>query len=212
MKRFTQIPYCLTPIVASVVYSGFLTVNLLGPGLASADVIDNSLKVRLNFDASPVGDVIVDTSPAGAHPGTNVAAAWVANDTGRQGLMSFDGSVPNQITIAAATDLNSPTGTIAFWMKSTNVTPLPNPYAMLFDRRSAGGDVIYQDPSGHLANQAQQPTGVGANSQLTLANPTDGQWHHVAYVYSQAPLGTVSFYIDGVLDSTDTNDLAWSWP
>jgi len=65
-------------------------------------------------------------------------------------------------------------------MKSTNVTANPNAYAILFDRRAAGGDVIFQDPNGHLANQAQQPTGGGANSQTTGANLTDGLWHHVA--------------------------------
>src|SRR5439155_22418993 len=45
----------------------------------------------------------------------------------------------------------------------------------------------------------------------TGANLTDGKWHHVAYVYDQAPLGTVSFYVDGVIDTTATNSLSWSW-
>src|SRR5439155_24889424 len=86
-----------------------------------------------------------------------------------------------------------------------------NAYAILFDRRAAGGDVIYQNPDGHLVNQAQQATGGGANSQTTGANLTDGVWHHVAYVYNQAVLGAVSIYVDGVVDTTATNALAWSW-
>jgi hypothetical protein len=176
-----------------------------------ADVLDSSLLVRLNFDAAPVGDVVVDSSPGGGHPGTNVLATWMASEDGRQGVMSFDGTVPNQIKVGAAPALNSTTGTIAFWMKSTNVTGSPTGYAMLMDRRTAGGDVIFQDPSGHLNNQARQATGGAANSQTTTANVTDGKWHHIAYVYNQAVQGTVSFYVDGILDTTTTNSLAWSW-
>src|SRR5437016_14244112 len=72
-----------------------------------ADVIDSSLKVRLNFDSAPVGDVIADTSPAGGHLGSNNSATWVANEAGRDGVMSFDGTVPSQITLAPPADLNS---------------------------------------------------------------------------------------------------------
>src|SRR5580765_4127212 len=118
----------------------FIALNLVVMPSVNADVLDSSLIVRLNFDAAPVNDVIVDTSPAGGHPGTNVLATWVASDGGRQGLMSFDGTVPNQIKVGAAPALNSPVGTIAFWLKSTNVTGSPDGYAMLMDRRTAGGD------------------------------------------------------------------------
>jgi hypothetical protein len=189
----------------------FLGLNLASVPWVAADVLDSSLIVRLNFDAAPVGDVIVDTSPAGGHPGTNNLTTWVASEDGRQGVMNFDGTVPNQITVEAAPALNSAMGTIAFWMRSTNVTANPNAYAILFDRRKAGGDVIFQDPNGHLENQAKQATGGTANSQTTAANVTDGKWHHVAYVYNQAVIGTVSFYIDGLLDTTATNSLAWPW-
>jgi hypothetical protein len=163
-------------------FMALVGLNLVFVSPADADVLDNSLIVRLNFDAAPVGDVIVDTSPAGGHPGTNNLATWAATEAGRQGVMNFDGTVPNQITVAAAPALNSPVGTIAFWMKSTNVTPNPNPYAMLFDRRAGGGDVIFQDPNGHLENQAKQASGGAANAQTTGASLTDGHWHHVAYV------------------------------
>ncbi|MGA2656417.1 MAG: LamG domain-containing protein [Verrucomicrobiota bacterium] len=180
--------------------------------MQGADVLDSSLIMRLNFEAAPVGDVIADTSQAGLHPGTNNLATWVASEGGRQGVMFFNGGDPDQITVAAAADLNSTVGTIAFWMQSTNVTATPNPDAMLFDRRAAGGDLIYQTPNGHLANQAEQGGGEVVNSQTTAANLTDGQWHHVAYVYDQSSRGTVSFYVDGVLDTVATNaSQAWFW-
>ena len=190
---------------------GFVAAGLLAAGLATADVIDSSLKVRLNFDAAPVGDVIVDTSPAAAHPGDEQFGHVGGGEAGRTGVMSFDGLLLNQIAVAPAAELNSPVGTIAFWMKSTNVTANPNAYAILFDRRSAGGDIIFQDPSGHLANQASQASGARANEQTTGANVTDGAWHHIAYVYDQSVSGSVTIYVDGIADTSKANSLAWSW-
>jgi hypothetical protein len=132
----------------------------------AADVIDASLKVRFNFDAAPVDEVVADTSPAAAHAGANNQAIWVASEGTRSGVMQFDPNLPSQITIAPAADLNSSVGTISFWMKSPEVTPTPNAYAMIFDRRTVGGDVIYQDPSGKVATQAQNSLG-NVNSRLT---------------------------------------------
>jgi hypothetical protein len=181
------------------------------PLVDARDVLDSSLIVRLNFDAAPVGDVIVDTSPAGGHPGTNNLATWVASENGRTGVMFFDGTVTNQITVEASSALDSTVGTIAFWMESTNVTALPNPDAILFDRRTFAGDVIYQAPSGQLGNQAFDDASDVVNSQTTAANPTDGQWHHVAYVYDQSSCGTISFYVDGLLDTSAVNLDGWLW-
>src|SRR5512144_747813 len=110
----------------------FLVCFSIAP-LLFGDVIDNSLVLRFNFDAEPAGDVIIDSSPAGGHPGTNLSATWAAAEEGRNGVMNFDGTVPSQITVAPATNLNAPTGAITFWMKSALVTPDPNPYAIIFD-------------------------------------------------------------------------------
>ena len=72
-----------------------------------------------SFDSAPVGDVIVDSTPnAAKHDGVNVGATWVASEDGRTGVMGFDGTLPSQITIAPAPDLDLGRGTIAFWMKS----------------------------------------------------------------------------------------------
>ena len=121
-------------------YVGIVVLTLAFVPLAGADVLDRSLIVRFNFDAEPVGDVIVDTSLGGAHPGANILATWQDTEAGRAGVMSFDGTLPSQITLPAAPDLNSSVGTITFWMESALVTPNPNPYAILFDRRNHGGD------------------------------------------------------------------------
>jgi concanavalin A-like lectin/glucanase superfamily protein len=74
-----------------------------------------------------------------------------------------------------------------------------------------GGDVIYQDLGGHLSDQAEDANRSRANQLATLAIPTDGKWHHVAYVYDQTARGYVGFYIDGILDSTHNNSQSWYW-
>jgi hypothetical protein len=68
--------------------------------------------VHFAFDAEPQANVIVDSANSGANHG----ATWVASQAGRTGVMSFNGDVGNQISVAAATNLNSMRGTIAFWI------------------------------------------------------------------------------------------------
>jgi hypothetical protein len=66
-------------------------------------------------------------------------------------------------------------------------------------------------PDGHISDQAEVAGRSPANEFSTLANPTDGKWHHVAYVYDQTTKGFISFYIDGVLDGTHNNSQSWYW-
>src|SRR5258708_3035791 len=187
---------------------------LCASNLLVADVIDASLVLRFNFDAAPVGGVIADTSPAGGHPGANTSAAWAATEGTRTGVMSFDGTVPSQITVAPPAYFNSWVGAITFWMKSSLVTPSPNPYAIIFDRRETpggGGDLLYQGPDGKLADQAEAASRAKANALTTAANVTDGKWHHIAYIYDQSASGSISLFVDGLLDVSGVNTRAWSW-
>src|SRR5215470_10906563 len=108
----------------------------------AADVIDDSLRMRFNFGAAPVSNVIVDTSPSATHPGTNFAATWSATELGRSGVMDFKAPNPNHITIPAIPALNSSTGTISFWIKTPGNLIRGDYAAILFDRRTSQGDVI----------------------------------------------------------------------
>src|SRR5207247_2314097 len=143
--------------------------------------------------------------------GTNRGATWVSADSGRSGLMRFD--LPfTQITVGAHPEFNSPTGTIAFWMKSTGNTGPGDFASILFDRRLGGnGDVITMKDDGTIFVQARG-SGQSANSFTTQAAVNDGQWHHVAYVYDQAAEGSIRIYIDGALSRSQTNSVEWSWP
>src|SRR6266702_2055435 len=69
----------------SLVLTAFLlVVSSLRPVFA-ADVIDASLRMRFNFDAAPVNNVIVDSSPSATHPGPNSLAVWSASESSRSG-------------------------------------------------------------------------------------------------------------------------------
>jgi hypothetical protein len=166
---------------------------------------------RLNFTAAPVNNVVVDSS-ASNNSGTNRGAIWVPSDTGRDGLMRF-GLPYNQITVIPHSDFDSPTGTIAFWMKSTGNIGPGDFASIIFDRRAdtRTGDVITMKDDGTIFWQAEN-NGPRANEGNTQARVNDGQWHHVAYVYDQSETGSIRIYIDGVSSGFKTNSIAWTWP
>jgi hypothetical protein len=172
--------------------------------------------VHFEFAGNPStnNNVVVDSSAVGTNSGLNGGtlygpATWVAIQDGRTNVMSFDPTVPSQITIAPNPTLDSVRGTIAFWMEAP--VPSTSPYYVaVVDRRSTEGDVIYQVPNGNLSDQAEVPNGIVCSLPTTI-NPSDGKWHHVAYLYDQTAGGFVSFYLDGVFNVGQSNNAAWSW-
>jgi hypothetical protein len=177
----------------------------------AADVIDSSLRMRFNFDAAPVSNVIVDTSPSATHPGTNFDATWSATELGRSGVMDFKAPNPNRITIPAIPALNSSTGTISFWIKTPGNLVRGDFAAILVDRRTSQGDVITLTDGGTIFVQAR--TNYQNANVVSAATPVnDNVWHHIAYVYDQSATGSISIYVDGVLDGFQPNNLAWAWP
>ncbi len=176
-----------------------------------AQDVTNGLLMRLNFDSAPVGNVLVDSSPAGAHPGTNFAATWRASEAGRNGVMDFTAPNPNRITIPPIPALNSSTGTICFWIKTPGNLIRGDYAAILFDRRTSDGDVITLTDGGNIFVQARTNY-ANANVFSGTAVLNDNAWHHVAYVYDQSTAGGIWIYVDGVLDASQGNSQAWDWP
>src|SRR6266566_5813815 len=187
-----------------------LVASTFSPVFA-ADVIDASLRLRFNFDSAPVNNLIVDSSPSATHPGTNLGAVWNGNENGRNGVMDFKAPIPNRITVPAVPALNSSTGTISFWIKSPGNLVHGDFAAMLVDRRTSEGDVITLADDGTIFVQART-NNMNANVLAGTKVVNDNTWHHVAYVYNQSASGSISIYIDGVLDTSQANSQAWFWP
>src|SRR5437762_694469 len=160
----------------------------------AADVIDASLRLRLNFDSAPVNNVIVDSSPSGTHFGTNFGAVWTASENGRNGVMDFKAPVANRITVPALPALNSGTGTISFWIKTPGNLVRGDYAAILFARRTGDGDVITLTDDGTIFVQARA-SGQNVNSFNGAKVINDNNWHHVAYVYDQSAGGSISIFI-----------------
>ena len=189
--------------------------GMTGIGFSSgtALVASTSMVLRLNFDAPPVNNGVADSKPGGTlHNAVNNNATWTdsSTDSGsrmRTGVMRFTASAASQITVPANADFNSPTGAVTFWMRSAGTTGGGSWGAMLLDRRTGNGDVIVQQDNGSIFTQ---PEAMYNASSTRLVS--DDRWHHIAYVYDQSASGSVSVYIDGVLDYNRANPRAWSWP
>ena len=125
--------------------------------------------------------------------------------------MDFQAPVPNRVTVPAIPALNSTLGTISFWIKSPGNLVRGDYAAILVDRRTSDGDIIALTDDGTIFVQARAG-GVNANSFAAGKVINDNQWHHVAYVYDQSASGSISIYVDGVLDTSQANSQAWSWP
>src|ERR1044071_1377772 len=193
-----------------ILTASLLVVSSLRPVLA-ADVIDASLRMRFNFDAAPVNNVIVDSSPSATHPGTNFLATWSSSESSRSGVMDFKAPILNRITVPAIPALNSSTGTICFWIKTPGNRARGDYAAILFDRRTSDGDVITLTDDGTIFVQAFANY-AHANAFAATKVVNDNVWHHIAYVYDQSDTGSITIYVDGVLDTSNPNSLAWSWP
>ncbi len=197
------------------VYNRALTAN----EICSLYTLGSGIQPSLQIERS--GPFLLDTKPSGTpHPARNFGAEWVAssmdnNFVTREGLMTFAASEFDQIAVPPHTDFDTTSGTIMFWVRSAGTTGGGDFGAMLFDRRPTNpggppGDVIVQTDSGAIFVQAASGTG-GANSFQTTRTINDDLWHHITYVYDQSATGSISLYIDGMLDASQTNSTAWSW-
>jgi hypothetical protein len=181
------------------------------------------LGAPINVALARTSGIVVDSKPAGTlHNGVNNGATWAASvfdgTRTRSGVLQFDGTVGNQITLAANPDLNSSQGTIMFWIRTAGTVGTNTGGAMLVDRRlpDPGGDIIVQNDDGSILVQAQN--GSGRNGTSATANTfstgsvSDNNWHHVAYVYDQSATGSITIYVDGAVANSQANTYAWNWP
>jgi hypothetical protein len=187
------------------------------------------LAVKPVMSVAKNASVVVDTKPLGApHGGINNGATWVASSSdgsrNRTGVMQFSGATGNQITVQANPDFGAAAGTVMFWMKSAGTVAPGTEGAILFDRRvdltssiadfGAAGDVIVQHDDGSIFVQPEYYGVPVMASPLSGGSVSDGNWHHVAYVYDQSTSGSITLYVDGVNVGSGTYkpSYSWAWP
>jgi hypothetical protein len=192
----------------------------VGFATVSTNVVGGtSLATRLDFNAAPVLDVVLDARPtASPRNATNHGATWmdyvlegVDPARGREGVMAFDGTRGDQVVLDAGTDLNGTKGAVALWLKTDGNTGPGAVGAVVFDRRSTRGDVLVIADDGHLMVQAWGTGGVLRNGFRSNRAITDALWHHVVYNYDNTATGFTALYVDGVLDRSEPVSGSWSW-
>ena len=216
-----------TPILgetnASLVIAGVSAGSLGSYDLVVTNVYGSATSaaaaVTVDTISQTVGtNFVIDSKPSGVeHDGLNFGATWLASSTdgttNRSGVMSFDQSVPDQITVPTTPDFNGTNGTIMFWVRSagTVTTNTGSTGAMLFDRKAgvAGGSgnglIVVQTDGGLVFIQQGSVTAFDS-----AANISDNKWHHLAIVYNQSASGGIALYVDGILDTTNAAaNLAW---
>lgn len=195
-----------------------------GAGYSGADVSlvsQGALALRLNFDAAPVSNVLLDTKPAGTpRNGVNRGADWIAvshdgsqNPVARSGTMGFVAANSDQVTVAANADFNLPQGTLSMWVRSSGPAGVGTEAAVLFERRTtaAGLQFLLLD-DGRLRVIANSAAGAVRNTITTSASVGDKRWHHVAVTFEQAAAGSISISIDGQPAGSSLNTGTWAWP
>jgi hypothetical protein len=165
-------------------------------------------------------NVVYDSNPDNAqHDGLNMGATWAASNTDgtitRTGVMSFVALDTNGISVADNEVFDGTNGTVTMWLRSagTDETAPGNNGASLFCRpnsTSANDFIIYQSDGspGQIALSAPG----GDNAFNSSAGISDNNWHFVAVTFDSTASGVAAIYIDGALDSTNSNTGSWSAP
>ena len=188
-------------------------VLILNRALSATDIFTlyqkaTALQLKVSLERLKV--FVPDTKPTGTpFDGVGYGTAWVASSTDalartRTGVMEFVETNASQVVVPPHPEFDTPKGTMCFWIRSGD-TELNNG-AMILDRRGGNGEILVLGTGG-LINW--QPSWLYPDS--TTASVTDGNWHHVAYVYDQTATGYSSVYVDGALDKTHVNPSAWTW-
>lgn len=169
---------------------------------------------------SSTNTLVVDSNPGNPeHDGLDNGATWVASSSDgtitRTGVMQFVGTNTNSITVLGATNFDTATGSLMFWMRSPGTDP---------NASGSFGAALFGQPTGAttIVNEfvlVQQDGGTilfnapnSANQINSSKNISDTNWHLIVLTYDSSVGGGATLYIDGVLDTTNGNNVAWSLP
>ena len=189
-----------------------VVTNLYGSATSKASAVNAGITM------TPGAGFIVDSNPANPErDGKNNGASWLASSsdgtTTRSGVMQFVAANTNGIVVPGSTNFDSATGTMMFWMRSagTDTSVSGNIGAAVLGRPGSSlvNDlVIVQEDGGNILFNAP----ATANVITSVKNISDNKWHLIIVTYDTSAAGGAALYIDGVLDTTNANSLAWSPP
>lgn len=153
-----------------------------------------SLVLQYKFDQA---DLTIDSSTSGI-PLVNAGGVVSSVDATYGNVASFDGSSNSYLSsgTSLSTLQGSSSRTISYWLNRNAKGTFSIPYAYGNPGISGGGIRSAFNASGVLAlayNSGQQ---LDSNTSFSV-----GTWYHVAEVYDGT---TLSFYIDGVFDTSAT--------
>jgi hypothetical protein len=186
-----------------------MLTSSLGLTLSSAAAPTNGLVASWSLDEG-TGTVAADS--VGGANGTVGGAAWVAGKTGK--ALDFNGTDSNYLSVGNTIGTYD-TLTVGMWV---NMRSFTNSQSSLLTCNGwqAGALQLRIDSTNNIIFQVNgnsssgDPT-WGSVSSTSGSFGTDklNSWHHVAVTYSDTAK-TVSFYIDGVLNTTAAYDTARS--
>jgi len=149
------------------------------------------------------GGTTADDS-ANSNTGTlQSGATWITSSDGGQwdgrsdvnfstgNYLAFDGTANAEVDLGSDSSLQLSTFTFETWVKRSTIATNDMLYAW-----GLAGPAVYLKSTNTLAIGK-----VGTWEQVSTGTITDTNWHHIAVTY-EAPY--IKYYIDGVLDSTDT--------
>ncbi len=188
-----------------------VVTNAYGSATSAVSVVTGG-----NITMTPISGIVVDSQPANAERnGIDHGATWLASSSdgskNRSGVMQFVATNNTGITVPGSTNFDSSMGTLSFWMRSagTDMNANGSVGAAVFGRPGstlAADLMIAQQDGGFLLFNAPG-TATIINS---AANVSDNHWHFIVVTYDQSVNGGAALYIDGALDTTNSNVTTWS--
>lgn len=218
IPKATNLSYTLAALSQSVIGKYDLVVtNNYGSTTSRVAAVTEDL-----ITLAKAANVVADSNPSNTPcVGINQGATWLASSTAgthsRSGVMQFVATNSDVITVASTTNFDVSAGTILFWMRSAGTDP-NSPGSLNFGSAIFGRPfgkpgydlVVVQQDSGNIYFNAPADSSSSAAILNSSATVSDNAWHLVALTFDASATGSVTLYVDGVLDSTIPNSAAWA--
>jgi hypothetical protein len=207
---------------ATLADSGNYTLIVTNAYGATTSKVSTVTVDHITQSPTATNNIVYDSNPDNPqHDGLNLGASWLASSSDgtvtRDGVMSFVAAETNGISVADSSVFDGPTGTYTFWMQSAGT-----------DTSSSGtfgaATLLCRPVNGSSGDEFALVQLDGSPGNLQFFTPNNGsflsangvsnnKWHLVALTFDQSTNGFTDLYIDGALDTTNSNGgSGWTWP